>query len=111
MPHEAIAVDRETLLQQCKTILKQHYRSRFKGLILYGSVVRGHSDAESDLDLLVLLSPPVDYFQELRTIIELLYPLQLQSEQLISAKPVAWNEFVRGSKEFLRDAKREGMAV
>ena len=42
----------------------------------------------SDIDLLVLLSEPFDYFAELRQVIEVLYPIQLESEQLISAKPV-----------------------
>lgn len=39
----------------------------------------------SDIDLLVLLSTPFDYFAELRQIVDLLYPIQLESEQLISA--------------------------
>ena len=56
-------------------------------------------------------NPPFDYFQELRTIVELLYPLQLESEQLISAKPAALEDFEHGVIQLYRNAKREGVVV
>jgi hypothetical protein len=61
--------------------------------------------------LLVLLSKPFDYFSELRQVVEVLYPIQLESEQLISAKPVTPDEFERGSIQLYRNAKREGILV
>ncbi len=65
----------------------------------------------SDIDLLVLLSKPFDYFSELRQVIEVLYPVQLESEQLISAKPVSLDEFEQGSIQLYRNAKREGILI
>lgn len=99
------------VVQRCKAILESNYQSQFKGLILYGSVARNQARPSSDIDLLVLLSQPVDYFRELRTIIELLYPIQLESEQLISAKPVAIDDFEGGIIQLYRNAKREGIRV
>ena len=99
------------VLQRCKAILENNYQSQFKGLILYGSVARNQASAASDIDLLVLLGQPIDYFKELRTIIELLYPVQLESEQLISAKPVPVDEFEHGTIQLYRNAKREGVVV
>ncbi len=99
------------VLRQCKAILEQSYRSRFKGLILYGSMARGQAGQDSDIDLLVLLSPPFDYFRELGRIIELLYPVQLENDRLISAKPVPWDDFERGAIRLYRIAKREGIVV
>ncbi|MGH2522214.1 MAG: nucleotidyltransferase domain-containing protein [Anaerolineales bacterium] len=99
------------ILKRCKTALESNYKSQFKGLILYGSIARNQAGPASDIDLLVLLSPPVDYFKELRTIIELLYPLQLESEQLISAKPASLDDFERGIIQLYRNAKREGVPV
>jgi len=72
------------IARRCKNTLESYYGSRFKGLILYGSVARHQASAVSDVDLLVLLSKPFDYFHELRRIIDLLYPIQLESEHLIS---------------------------
>lgn len=100
-----------SLLGKCKTALESHYGSQFKGLILYGSTARNQADQTSDIDLLVLLSKPFDYFSELRQVIEVLYPIQLESEQLISAKPVLPDEFERGSIQLYRNAKREGILV
>lgn len=99
------------VLQRCKAILENNYQSQFKGLILYGSVARNQASAASDIDLLVLLGQPIDYFKELRTIIDLLYPVQLESEQLISAKPVPVDEFEHGTIQLYRNAKREGVVV
>lgn len=98
-------------LQKCKSILQTHYRSRFRGLILFGSAARGEAGPESDIDLLVLLDGPEDYFQELRTIVDLLYPIQLESERLISAKPAPMDDFEQGRLPLYRIARREGVWV
>jgi len=78
---------------------------------LYGSTARREAGSASDIDLLVLLSSPFDYLRELRTIVELLYPIQLESEQLISAKPAPLDDFERGILYLYRNAKREGVFV
>lgn len=100
-----------SVVRKCKVALESHYGSKLVGLLLYGSVARNQADSTSDIDLLVLLSKPFDYFSELRQIIEVLYPIQLESEQLISAKPVPPDEFERGSNQLYRNAKREGISV
>ncbi len=97
--------------RRCRAILARHYGDQFKGLVLYGSTVRGRPSAGSDIDLLVLLSQPFDYFQELRRIVDLLYPVQLESDRLISAKPAPIDEFERGSIALYRKAKQEGAMV
>jgi predicted nucleotidyltransferase len=98
-------------VQNCKQILSQYYGSRLRGVILYGSIARGDGDVASDIDLLVLLSAPFDYFAELRQIVDLLYPIQLESEQLISAKPALASDYEMGSISLYRNARREGLAV
>ena len=99
------------ITQKCKSVLASYYGPRFRGLILYGSVARHQASAASDIDLLVLLDQPFDYFYELRRIIDLLYSIQLESEQLISAKPAALDEFEYGTIQLYRSAKREGVLL
>jgi predicted nucleotidyltransferase len=99
------------ILEKCKTLLESNYQSQFQGLILYGSVARNAAGPASDIDLLVLLKQPFDYFRELRTIVDLLYAVQLESEQLISAKPAPQDDFERGAIQLYRNAKREGVRV
>lgn len=96
---------------RCRAILTKHYGAQFKGLVLHGSTVRRRPSAASDIDLLVLLSQPFDYFQELRRIVDLLYPIQLGSDRLISAKPAPADKFERGSIALYRKAKQEGAMV
>ncbi len=78
---------------------------------MYGSMARDQAKPESDIDLLILLDPPLNYFDELRRIIDLLYPIQLESEHLLSAKPAPLNEFEQGRIQLYRNAKREGVTL
>lgn len=101
----------ETVVKKCKGLLEKQYGSRFQGLVLYGSTVRDQAEPGSDIDLLVLLSHPFNHLQEVRRIVELLYPVQLESEHLISAKPAAMDDFEQGRLQLYRNAKREGQLV
>lgn len=99
------------IITKCKETLAKYYGNRLKGVILYGSMARKQSTSSSDVDLLVLLTPPLDYFIELRKLVDVLYPIQLESERLISAKPVLVSDFELGSISLYRNAKREGVIV
>ena len=99
------------IIQKCEQVLKNHYGSQFQGLVLYGSMAGGQDDDSSDMDLLVLLSGPIDYFVELQRIVDLLYPVQLESNRLISAKPASVEEFETGKIALYRIAKREGVEL
>lgn len=102
---------RSLIIKKCKETLAKYYGKRLKSVILYGSTARGQATIASDIDLLVLLNPPLNYFEELRRLVDILYPIQLESEQLISAKPVSIQDFELGSISLYRNAKREGIAV
>jgi uncharacterized protein len=93
----ALSPRQNIIITKCKEILTKYYGKRLKDVILYGSVARKQATTASDIDLLVLLTPPLDYFSELRQLVDVLYPIQLESEQLISAKPVSVNDFELGS--------------
>ena len=98
-------------IKRCRKTLQDHYGAQFEGLVLYGAVARRQARSTSDIDLLVLLNQPFDYFRELRQIVDLLYPAQLDSDQLISAKPAPVEEFENGSLALYRNAKREGVRI
>jgi uncharacterized protein len=103
-------MDRQ-VLDRCKETLRSHYGDKFTGLVLYGSGARDEVDADSDIDLLVLLSMPFDYFRELRTITDLVYPIQLDSDRLLSVKPAATDEYEAGGLGLYRNAAREGVSL
>jgi predicted nucleotidyltransferase len=101
----------EALLSRVRSRLETHYGPRLAGVVLYGSVARRTEEPESDVDLLILLRGELDYFRELRSLVEVLYPVQLESERLISALPVSLAEYEAGSLQLHRNAAREGLAV
>ena len=99
------------ILQQCKFALEAYYGEELQGVLLYGSSARGEALSSSDIDLLVLLEPPFDFFAELRRIVDLLYPIQLESSRLISAKPASVKDYEAGSISLYRNVQAEGIAV
>ncbi|MEO0517871.1 MAG: nucleotidyltransferase domain-containing protein [Cyanobacteria bacterium P01_A01_bin.116] len=100
-----------TTLETCKKLLVQHYGEKLKGVILFGSAARQEITAESDIDLLVLLAQPLDPVQELRTVVDVLYPVQLEASHWISAMPAAQDEFTAGSIQLYRNIQQEGIVI
>ncbi len=100
-----------TTLQNCKQALTEHYGQKLRGVVLFGSAARQEMTAESDIDLLVLLSRPLDLAQELRTVVDLLYPFQMESSHWISAMPAAQDEFAEGTIQLYRNIQKEGISL
>jgi predicted nucleotidyltransferase len=103
--------DDNPTLQKCRALLQTLYAKRLKGLILYGSCARGTEGVESDIDLMVLLEGPVDVTQEIRRIWAVLYPIQLESDRLLSVVPVDVALYDQGEYALYRQAKAEGVAL
>ncbi len=98
-------------LEDCKTVLINHYGQRLKGLILFGSAARQEMTDASDIDLLALLPPKLDHSQELSTLVDLLYPLQLEATHWISIKPAAQDDFEAGNTQLYRNIQQEGIRL
>jgi predicted nucleotidyltransferase len=103
--------DVNDIVQECSRILSGIYGKRFDGLLLYGSSVRGEDTEESDIDLLVLLKGDLDIWKEIGRVVDVLYPLQLRTNRLISAKPVRSDAYRSGAVEFYRSVMKEAIAV
>jgi predicted nucleotidyltransferase len=108
---EAKKMTRQTnaIVRRCKRALEHHYGPQLQGLVLYGSVARRRAEPESDIDLLVLLAQPFDYSRELRQLVDVLYPIQLESDKVISALPAAADEFEGGTRLLYRNARKDGV--
>ena len=99
------------ILKKCKSILEEHYKARLQAIFLYGSAARKELMANSDIDLLVVLPGPFDYGQELRTIVDLLYPLQLEASHWISASPAEADKFMAATSQLYRNIHQEGIKL
>jgi len=91
--------------------LSELYGKRLRGIVLYGSRARQNAAVDSDLDLLVLLNGPVDLGKEITTIIDAIYPLQLEIDFPIHILPVDEDRFRAQEFGLYRAAKKEGMLV
>ena len=100
-----------TLLARMKSRLQAVYEDRLRGVVLYGSEARGEPPLDSDVDILVLLTGPVALGRELHTIIEALYPLQLEMDRILEAFPVDETDYLRGEYAWYRNAQQEGIQV
>ena len=60
-----MAINLRQLLLDARNGLSQVYGDRLKGMYLYGSYARGEADAESDVDILVVLDRIEDYGEEM----------------------------------------------
>ena len=104
-------LDASTLLVRIKSRLQAVYGDRLRGVVLYGSEARGEATPDSDVDILVLLTGPVALGRDLRTIIEALYPLQLEMDRVLEAFHVDEADYLRGDYAWYRNAQKDGLRV
>lgn len=95
--------------KQIRTKLEDAFRGRLQGVLLYGSEARNEAREGSDLDLMVLLDGPVRLGRDLETIVEALYPVQLEIELPIHATPVSAKVFESGEYGLYRSARLDGV--
>jgi len=100
---------KEDLLRRIKEHMRDLYGDRLRGIILYGSEARDENEEDSDIDLMVLLDGPVSFGKDLRTIIDALYPLQLEVLRPLHAIPVDVNVYEAQEFGLYRNVKREGI--
>lgn len=101
----------DAILRKCRDTLEALYGERFKGVILYGSTARGEDTPDSDIDLLVLLRGPVRVATEISRIWRVLYPVQLESDRLISVMPADAQSYRRGECSLYRNVQHDGVTV
>ena len=100
------------LLQHIKERLQNLYGSRFRGLVLYGSMARGDAGEDSDIDLLCLLDGPVDVTKEVLIISHETYPLQLEYLDRVFHIMVAdESNYSTGGSPLCIEVEKEGVAV
>ncbi len=99
------------LLEEIKRRLKCVYETRLQGVILYGSQARGEETPESDIDVLVLLKAPIDFGRDLQRNLDALYPLSLELNRRISAKPVSAHDYETVDCPLFQRVRKEGVAA
>ena len=101
----------QALLAEYKNGLARLYGARLKGVFLFGSYARGDQDAESDLDMLVILNEVGQYSTEIRRTSELTSRLSLKYGVSISRVFIKQNDWLRADLPLVRNIHAEGISI
>lgn len=88
--------------------LRALYEDRLVEVVVFGSHATGKQDADSDLDLMVVLRDPVSPWDELRRMDDLLWELSQQHGVTISALPLGEALWRTGKVPVLVEARAHG---
>lgn len=100
----------ELLLGELKSGLAELYGDRLYGVYLFGSYARGEQDAESDLDILIVLKYYVRYTAEIEYTGELVSQLSLKYGVSISRKFITEDDWADADSALLRNVRAEAIA-
>ena len=101
----------QTLLRELKAGLQTIYRDHLRGVYLFGSYARGEEDAESDVDVLVVLKDFDRYGAEVERTAELGATLSLKYGVSISKVFVRERDWRMGQTPFLDNVREEALPV
>lgn len=101
----------DALLRDLKAALADLYGERLHRVVLYGSHARGEATDASDVDVMVVLHGEVNPMREISRLVEVTYPLELETGQLIAALPISVDDFTARDKPVVRHARAEGIEV
>lgn len=102
-------------LKEILTKLRKHlqstYQERLVSLILFGSQAREDAKQDSDIDVLIVLTPPFDRYQERHKLSHFLAELCLDYETLITCIWMENQDFQIRQSPLLLNIRREGLAI
>lgn len=101
----------QPLMIELKAGLVALYGPRLKGVYLYGSYARDEADAESDVDVLIVLSAYDRYAAEIERTSHLIASLCLKYGVSVSRVFVSERRWAEEESPFLRNARAEALAA
>ena len=100
----------DPVLVRLKSELTGLYGPRLKQILLYGSRARGDHSDDSDYDVLVVLAPPFDWWEEVKRMAHLSSTLTMDMGAVLSLRPIT-EEQIHEQSGFMHEVRREGRAI
>jgi uncharacterized protein len=101
----------QIILTQLKQALTEFYGDRFLHLTLFGSQARGDAEPGSDIDVLVVLKPPVNPGEEIKRTGKAIADLSLHHDVVISCLFMDETHYQTRNGSLLRNIRREGILL
>jgi Uncharacterised protein family (UPF0158)/Nucleotidyltransferase domain len=105
------AFDPQQIAQDVAQDLRRLYSDRLKSVLLFGSWARGDAHPESDIDLLVVLDRVGSVWGELRRMDPVLWRHSFDNDTVVTALPVAEDDFEERRTPLLVRAHAEGLPL
>jgi predicted nucleotidyltransferase len=102
--------DIDSILEDLKEEIKDAVGDKFAQLILFGSYSRGDFTEYSDIDLLILVDPPLAR-EETRKVDDLIASYSLKYDLVISGLVYPAEIYKRFNTPFLLNVKEQGIAI
>ena len=99
------------ILFSLKSKLTALYQDRLLHLTLFGSQARGEAGKESDIDVLIVLKPPVNAGAEIKHTSKIVADLSLQHDVVISCLFMDEDHYSTRNTPLLRNIRREGILL
>ncbi|MGD1952233.1 MAG: nucleotidyltransferase family protein [Leptolyngbyaceae cyanobacterium] len=106
-----IAPNTREILSSLKSKLTVLYQDRLLHLTLFGSQARGEADKDSDIDVLIVLKPPVNAGAEIKHTSKIVADLSLQNDVVISCLFMDEDHYSTRNTPLLRNIRREGILL
>jgi uncharacterized protein len=101
----------QNLLGELRQQLKALYGERLIEMVLFGSQARGDAETGSDIDVLVVLKGDVNPGEEISRTGQIVADLSLKFNEVISCVFMDEDRYTNRAGPFLRNVRREGIAV
>ncbi len=97
------------ILDEFRDRLQGLYGEQLERLILFGSRARGDGDAESDIDVMVVLKGPIDRRSERERTIDIVASLSLEYDNVITPVFTDAETYAESKFSLYRNIRREGI--
>ncbi|MBE7557408.1 nucleotidyltransferase domain-containing protein [bacterium] len=101
----------QQLLEEYREALSQALGDQLRAVYLYGSRARGEAAPDSDVDVLCVVRPPLDYGRLIAVTSPSTAALSLKFDAALSRVFVDEATFQTGATPFLRNVRREAIAL
>ncbi|HIJ44486.1 MAG: nucleotidyltransferase domain-containing protein [Rhodospirillales bacterium] len=100
-----------TVLSEYRARLEEIYGERLVRLVLFGSQARGDANPDSDIDVMIVLSGPLDDWKEVQRTSMATSEVSLKYDTVISRTFATPDQADKDSGPFYEQVRHEGVLV